>query len=241
MSIDNPQVNANDHKEIAAEMTSLATDCRTWVEKATQYIRSLKTQARGMKGSTEQDFSLPHVIKDVELLLAHRLRLAQCTLTVSCDTADSVLRGDPSKFSQILTNLIGNAIDAHHDAGKKAGEIQVTVAKDTDWWEICISDQGCGIQPENLERIFEEFFSTKPQGIGTGLGLPIVRDLIATFFGGSIHAESILGQGSTFVIRLPDTRQERTPDDDSEAVPVSAQSLQSLRSLRSLIDQAAVG
>jgi two-component system NtrC family sensor kinase len=72
-----------------------------------------------------------------------------------------------------------------------------------------VRDHGCGIPRENLERIFEEFFSTKPIGEGTGLGLPIARDITTNFFGGTISAASTLGQESVFTVRLPRTGKEK--------------------------------
>ena len=66
-----------------------------------------------------------------------------------------------------------------------------------------MSKEGCGIPAENLDKIFEELFSTKAIGEGTGLGLPISRDIISNFFGGTLQVESELGKGSTFSVWLP--------------------------------------
>ena len=226
-SIGDPQVTAQDHTEIATEMKTLVGDTQKWVTKATTYIRTLKLQARGMQGDAKQNFELLQVIEDTKLLLAHQLRLAQCTVQVSGAGQDStaiMLHGDPSKLSQVLTNLMGNAIDAYQEAGTKEGTINVTVQEAravqkaraapkghgaNDGWEIRISDQGCGIPAENLDTIFDEFFSTKPFGTGTGLGLPIVRDIITSFFGGTIRVESVLGEGSTFILWLPRAPHEQ--------------------------------
>jgi signal transduction histidine kinase len=69
--------------------------------------------------------------------------------------------------------------------------------------EIRVRDHGSGIPPERLEQIFEEFFSTKPLGEGTGLGLPIARNLVTNFFDGSLTVTSTVGHGSAFLLRLP--------------------------------------
>ena len=69
--------------------------------------------------------------------------------------------------------------------------------------EIRVSDHGCGVPPENIGKIFDEFFSTKALGEGTGLGLSIARDIITNFFRGTLTVESELGQGSVFILRLP--------------------------------------
>ena len=80
-----------------------------------------------------------------------------------------------------------------------------------EWIEIAVSDTGKGMSPEEVNRIFDPFYTTKPPGEGTGLGLAISLRLVETF-GGSIHVQSIAGQGSTFTLRLPPYE----PDHDTE-------------------------
>lgn len=215
-SIGDPQVTEQDHTEIATEMKTLVGDTQEWVTKATTYIRTLKLQARGMQGDTKQNFALVQVIEDTKLLLAHKLRLTQCAVQVSGASPDIILHGDPSKLGQVLTNLIGNAMDAYQEASTKEGVIQVAVQEADEGWEIRIRDQACGIPAENLDSIFDEFFSTKPLGTGTGLGLSIVRDIITSFFGGTIRVESVLGEGSTFIVWLPRVPVEQALNEFSE-------------------------
>jgi signal transduction histidine kinase len=206
-SIEDPTVSTQDHREIAADMQHLVSVTQQWLEKAAAHIRGLKLHTRDLQGGEEQTFSVLQIIEDTKSLLSHRLRLAQCTLVVSCTAAEPVVHGDPSKFGQVLTNLIVNAIDAYKDL--MGGEIHVEVAEAEGYLEICVRDHGCGISRENLERIFEEFFSTKPIGEGTGLGLSIARDIVTNFFGGIISAESTPGQESVFTLRLPRNGKEK--------------------------------
>jgi signal transduction histidine kinase len=213
-SINDPGVNQSDHQDIAAEMDQLVRATRQWLEKAAAHIRSLKLHTRDLQQGEKRPFSVLHVIEDTGLLLSHRLRLSRCSLVVSCTAPDPLLYGDPSKLGQVLTNLVANAIDAYKDVGNRgAEEIRVEVNEEKAFLEIRVSDRGCGIPPENMERIFEEFFSTKPLGEGTGLGLPLARDLLTNYFGGTISVESLLGHGSVFVLRLPrdNTRNEERP------------------------------
>jgi signal transduction histidine kinase len=200
-SIADPNVEASDHQEIATDMQKLVRATQQWVEKAATHIRSLKAHTRDWRRGEEQTFSVLQVIEDTGMLLAHRLRLSQCSLLVSCATAQPLLHGDPGKLGQVMTNLIINAIDAYK--GTEGGEVRVEVVESEDFLEIRIGDHGCGIPDENVERIFEEFFSTKALGEGTGLGLSIARDIVTTFFSGTITVESVLGQGSEFLLRLP--------------------------------------
>ena len=216
MSIGDPQVTEQDHHEIAAEMKTFVGDTQQWITKATKYIRTLKLQARGLKGEVKQNFSLAQTIEDTRLLLAHQLRVMQCSLAVTGVSPDSVVYGDASKLSQVLTNLIGNAIDAYQDTDKQDRRVEVAVREAAGGWEIRVRDYGGGIAPESCGRIFDEFFSTKPFGKGTGLGLPIVRDIITSFFGGTVHVESVLGQGSTFIVWIPHAQADGGPSQHAQ-------------------------
>ncbi|MBI3756980.1 MAG: GAF domain-containing protein [Deltaproteobacteria bacterium] len=202
-SIEDSSVNSDDHQGIAAEMDRLVRATQQWVEKAAAHIRSLRTHTRDLQRGEARPFSVIQVIDDTGLLLSHRLRLSQCSLIVSCTVTSPVLYGDPGKLGQVLTNLILNAIDAYQETKEARGEIFVQVSEVEDMLEIRVRDHGSGIPPERIEQIFEEFFSTKPLGEGTGLGLPIARNIITNFFGGTLSTTSTLGQGSEFLLRLP--------------------------------------
>jgi two-component system NtrC family sensor kinase len=198
-----PDFSAGDHRQLAREMDDFVSATRTWVEKAATHIRSLKLYTAAVQRSEDSHFSVLQTIEDVRLLLSHRFRLSLTKLMVTCSASDPMLYGDAGKLGQVLTNLISNAIDAHKLAGRRDGEIRVEVRDDGDLLEIRVIDQGCGISPEHIDRIFDEFFSTKAFGEGTGLGLSIARNIISRFFEGTIQVQSTLGQGSVFSIRLP--------------------------------------
>lgn len=202
-SIEDPVVEVADHHDIAAEMDRLVRATQQWVEKASAHIRSLRTHTRDLQQGESRPFSVMQVIEDTGLLLSHRLRLSQCSLIVSCSAANPILYGDPSKLGQVLTNLIVNAIDAYLATKGAGGEITVQVSEENSSLEIRVRDHGSGIPADHLERIFEEFFSTKPLGEGTGLGLSLARNIVTDFFGGAISVRSELGHGSEFLLQLP--------------------------------------
>ena len=207
-SIGDPEVGAHDHQEIAAEMDKLVRTTQQWMEKAASHIRSLKLHTRDLQRGEERAFSVLQIIEDTRLLLSHRFRLSQCVLSVSCHSPDPVLYGDPGKLGQVLTNLIVNAIDAYKDVERETKEICLEVREDEHMLDIRVSDQGCGIPRENMDKIFEEFFSTKQLGEGTGLGLPIAKNIVTNFFNGTISVESVPGQGSEFLLRFPRLKKE---------------------------------
>jgi PAS domain S-box-containing protein len=125
-------------------------------------------------------------------------------LTLRDETRDATLFTDEGKLRQIVLNLFSNAIKF-----SDRGEIVVTSGHTADAVSIAIADQGIGIAPENLERIFDPFWqveqrSTRRVG-GTGLGLSVSRNL-ARLLGGDIAVESTPERGSTFTVTLPAER-----------------------------------
>ncbi len=103
-----------------------------------------------------------------------------------------------SELNQVWTHLIDNAIDAMN--GK--GILKIKTARDGNSVCVEITDSGAGIPPEIQSRIFESFFTTKPVGKGTGLGLDIVRRIVENRHRGTIALESQPGE-TCFSIRLP--------------------------------------
>ena len=108
---------------------------------------------------------------------------------------------DRDQLTQVIVNLIKNAVEAMDGKG---GEIRVRAEDlpDPGRIHITVSDQGCGIPPEDRERIFQPFFTTKNIGKGVGLGLPICYGIVK-MHRGNIWYDSVVGQGTTFHIELP--------------------------------------
>ncbi|HPX60679.1 MAG TPA: ATP-binding protein [Deltaproteobacteria bacterium] len=102
------------------------------------------------------------------------------------------------QLNQVFMNLLVNA--GH--AIENRGTISISTWQENDSVMISVSDTGCGIPPEKINRIFEPFFTTKEVGKGTGLGLSIAYDIVKKH-AGEIHVDSRIGQGTTFTVRLP--------------------------------------
>jgi PAS domain S-box-containing protein len=115
----------------------------------------------------------------------------------------------PDAIEQVLTNLL---INAAHAADKEDHQIKLDVALGNTWKDhliIEVSDNGCGIDPESMSKIFNPFFTTKKPGQGTGLGLYLCQDL-AKELGGRIDVQSEPGIGSVFRVVLPDFERRST-------------------------------
>ena len=127
-------------------------------------------------------------------------------ITIRCGLSHKTpaVLGDPGQLQQVLLNLFNNAFDAIISLRKTSGgvlEVSSGVGPKGQA-EIRIRDNGCGIQPEHIEKLFTPFFTTKPVGKGTGLGLSVCYGIIAKM-GGDMQVESEPGKGTAFFIRLP--------------------------------------
>jgi len=107
------------------------------------------------------------------------------------------ISADADQIQQVLVNLISNAVQAMPDGGTLT---LTTSDDDGEWVVLCISDTGCGIGEEHLDRLFEPFFTTKEKGIG--LGLSVTKSIVEGHRG-EISVATALGEGTTFTIKLP--------------------------------------
>jgi signal transduction histidine kinase len=137
-------------------------------------------------------------------ILGHKLRIKQIAVEKKFDASPSTIETKGSALSQVWTNLIDNAADA----SPANGQIEITTWNEPEWLAVSVADHGPGIPAEVLPRIFEAFFTTKPQGSGTGLGLEIVHRIVTQKFGGKIDVESEPGR-TCFVVRLPRKTENR--------------------------------
>ena len=131
-------------------------------------------------------------------ILGHKLRIRNVSAEKVFEASPSTLRTRGPGLSQVWTNLIDNAIDASPDGGK----ITISTWTEPGILAVSVADHGTGIDPEVLPHIFEAFFTTKPQGSGTGLGLEIVNRIVTQKFGGTVDVKSAPGN-TKFIVRLP--------------------------------------
>src|ERR1700677_728469 len=136
-------------------------------------------------------------------ILGHKLRIKGIHVEKQFEAEPSVIHTRGSSLSQVWTNLIDNALDASPPNAKIRIATWIEPATDgPDSLAVSIEDHGSGISPETLPHIFEAFFTTKPLGSGTGLGLEIVHRIVTQKFGGAIEVKSEPGE-TRFVVRLP--------------------------------------
>ncbi|MFH0784274.1 MAG: PAS domain S-box protein [Pseudomonadota bacterium] len=135
------------------------------------------------------------------LLLLHKSDLKGKRIRVELDCAERLpqILAVPDQITQVFLNLLSNATDA---CAKEGGMITVRTRQEGDRVAIAVGDNGVGIQPENIDRIFQPFYTTKFEVKGTGLGLSVSYGIVQRHKG-EIFVESHPGEGSTFTVRLP--------------------------------------
>lgn len=133
------------------------------------------------------------------------------------------VRGSKARLGQVFVNLLLNAAQAIPEGRAHDNQIRITARAEADSVVVEISDTGRGIAPEMLGHIYEPFFTTKPVGVGMGLGLSICHAAMQAM-GGSIDVESELGKGATFRVTLPlaDGVVANFPQDKPRSDPTSA-------------------
>ncbi|MCX6160402.1 MAG: ATP-binding protein [Ignavibacteriae bacterium] len=113
---------------------------------------------------------------------------------------DSVLKGDSDQLKQVFLNIINNACEALED--REVKKVNISLSRGDSFITITVTDSGCGIPKDNMNKLFTPFFTTKKMGKGTGLGLPIVYGIIK-MHKGDIRVLSEIGTGTTITIKLP--------------------------------------
>lgn len=179
--------------------------------RAKELVRQILTFGRDGHEVRRQPTAIAPVIQDtLQLLRASVPR--QIDFQVSVDSQCGTVEADPSELYQILSNLCTNACQAMPAGGVLTISASEVTLEPTDlprglYVQVIVQDTGSGIAAENLERIFDPFFSTKAPGEGTGLGLSVVHGAV-TGLGGRIEVQSHVGRGTTFVVYLPCTDKQ---------------------------------
>ncbi|MBX3160150.1 MAG: PAS domain S-box protein [Deltaproteobacteria bacterium] len=141
------------------------------------------------------------VARDVVDMLRGAGKLRHVTVTTKLADGPLTITVNRTRIEQILVNLVINAVDA---IGDRDGKITIEVHPSSDQTRVVcvVRDNGSGIAPEQIDRIFQPFFTTKPEDKGTGLGLPVAREIVQSY-GGNLIVESRIGVGTSFTFDLP--------------------------------------
>jgi signal transduction histidine kinase len=167
------------------------------IARISKIIQSLLNMARPRR-SAGAPVALAPLLDNTLAFLREKFARREIRVVREFEDVPSI-RGDSERLQQLFLNLFMNAADAMPDGG----ELRVALrARDRGGIEVEVGDTGMGIPGDDLGRIFDPFYTTKPAGHGNGLGLSVVRSIVGDH-GGDIEVRSDVGVGTTFTIQLP--------------------------------------
>ena len=202
-SIDNPQVNSQDHHDIAKDMSNWVDKIKDYTGYMSDVITAVKGQAVTLSETENVTFDIEELIKRVDILMKHELKNALTYLNVTIDVPEkTTLHGDINSLVQVINNMISNAIQCYNGKPEQNIDLKVSMAKDNKNIIISIKDYGPGLADKVKEKLFNEMITTKGKN-GTGLGLYMSYSTIKAHFGGDITFETEKGKGTTFYITIP--------------------------------------
>ncbi len=174
------------------------------LHRSADLVTSFKQVAVDQTSSQRRPFELREVVD--EMVISLRPSFARTPYTIVVDVPAGLrLDSYPGALGQAIGNLVHNAV-LHGFEGRDFGTVRITGERDSQGAVLLrVADDGCGIPPDLLERIFDPFVTTKMGRGGTGLGLHIAFNAVTNVLGGSLSVRSQEGAGATFEMRLPDT------------------------------------
>ena len=177
------------------------------LQRSVRLIDSFKRLAVGDAAAERRRFDLRQPIDRVLTGFSPRARQEGHRLTAACP-AGLVMDGFPEVLEQVLDGLIANALD-HGLAPGRPGTVALLARGEDDTVELRCVDDGAGIAPDHLDRVFDPFFTTGRSRGASGLGLNIVHTAVTGLLGGTIRCDSQPGLGTTVTLRLPCRAPER--------------------------------
>ncbi|HYW51751.1 MAG TPA: ATP-binding protein [Gemmatimonadaceae bacterium] len=189
--------------------------------RAERVVRDLLTFARQGNVTRSELVDLHGVIRHIVDAQRYALDTRGVRVTLALATEPVFVQGDTARLEQVMLNLVVNARQALESMRGERAMVQVplelrimTEVEGEAFVTITVSDNGAGISPALLDRIWDPFFTTKEEGVGTGLGLSVVHSIV-TEHGGVVDVQSELGRGTEFQVRLPLVRAPEEPEESA--------------------------
>ena len=193
------KINENDFRMVLEEIS-------TQVSRGAEIVGRLKTFSRKADFSREV-ININDCIHSVNKIIGRQITLQNIDLTLNLDMNISPVLAHNNRMEQVIFNLVTNARDAINERIENYQDIEkgmMTISSFSDYENVgvTISDNGAGIEPDQMDSIFESFYTTKEMGEGLGLGLPIIQGIVKDY-NGTISVKSRPGNGAVFKIMFP--------------------------------------
>ena len=188
----------DDKEKIRELVEDMQEEIQHIINISSSYMKLGKQTPAEMKSLNIND-----ILKDLLKALGTLGHIKYLDVTENFDDPIPTVYGDREKVIQVFRNLIINAAHSMEKSDNKFLSITTTYDDETSSIIIEVTDTGSGIKKKDLATIFDPYFTTKDEGVGTGIGLVIVRDVVEIEMGGTIKVESTYREGTTFTISLP--------------------------------------
>lgn len=197
----------HDLEFVQEDLPKILKSIKIGTERICEIVLSLRTFSR-MDQADFKEVDIHEGIDSTLMILQHRLKEQPNRPEIKVTRNYSnlpLIECYPGQLNQVFMNILANAIDALEEhPSDKSNEIIISTKRiNSDWIKITISDNGAGIPETILNNIFNPFFTTKPIGQGTGMGLAISHQIITQTHAGQIFCQSTLGEGTQFIIEIP--------------------------------------
>ncbi|MBX2890636.1 MAG: GHKL domain-containing protein [Saprospiraceae bacterium] len=214
--LEKPDLDRELVKDLVSDLTQNQEKINHHGKRAANIVSGMLQHARSSTGAKEPT-DLNALADEYLRLSYHGLRAKDksfnAKMSTEFDPAIGKIEVVPQDFGRVLLNLINNAFYAVHQKAKQASEgynptVTISTKKLKNAIEIRIHDNGTGIPDSLKAKIFQPFFTTKPTGQGTGLGLSLAYDIVTKGHGGTMEVETKEHEGTTFIIQLPQQKEK---------------------------------
>lgn len=195
------QLSKNDLKRFTQDINDSIDMLNVNLNRAAELIKNFKQVAVNQSNDIKVKFNLKENIDSIIISLKHEYKRSKHIINNNCDNS-IIIDSYPGAFSQIFTNFIMNSLK-HGFKDKNNGIVNISACVDGSILRIIYSDDGIGITKENLEKIYEPFFTTGRQYGSCGLGLNVVYNIITQKLKGCIRCESDYGNWVKFIVEIP--------------------------------------
>ena len=186
-------------------------DLRNTLDLIVKHSRHIKELTRGymnlgkIENAKQRNLLMSEVLQSTVKSLTPLGQLKHVNLIESYFKGESEVNGDFTSLEQVFRNLILNAVHATSAIPLRKIEVGIKSSSESGFSEAYVSDNGSGIPPNVIDKIFDPYFSTKKKDEGTGLGLAVVKDIIEVIHKGKVSVESEIDKGTVFKILIPTT------------------------------------
>ena len=193
------QTNAGSVKQQLEEIEASLTDTRTGVDRVVDIVKGIEMPTKSDSGALRPTDFAEVLRLSLRLVSGELMRCASLELDVTCAPK---VKSSPTKLGQVVLNLIVNAMQAISVRPRSENVISVRLRIEDAWAVLEVADNGPGIPEEDIDRIFDPFFTSKA-GVGTGLGLAISRRIVEEIDGSLVAGRDDRLGGASFIVRLP--------------------------------------